>query len=74
MQTFRILHFRDFVLEKTDALEGVDLLEAIDIASAARAPDVTVEIWSEKGRVGTVEPSPAQHHARVGPRSVRTHV
>lgn len=72
MQTFRILHFRDFVLEKTQALEGIDLLEAIEKASAARAPEVTVEIWSDKGRVGTVEPPPAQLQAGIAPWS-RSH-
>ena len=57
METFRILYFRENVLERAEEVEVRDILEAIDKACDKPA-DCTAEVWSEKGRVGIVGPAP----------------
>ena len=58
MQSFRILYFRQNVIEHSEELELRDVLEAID--QAARKPsDMHAEIWSSAGRVGVVPPAPS---------------
>ena len=57
MQPFRILYFRQSILNRSETSDG-DLLEVIEQATDNRA-DETAEIWSEElGRVGVVEPLP----------------
>lgn len=57
MQKFRVLYLRHNKLEHSESLTGLDLLEVIEKASK-RVPDLSAEIWSERGRVGIVEPLP----------------
>ena len=57
MQDFRILYFRDSVLEKAEEVRARDLLEVVKHA-AGQPPEVRVEVWSDKGRVGVILPSP----------------
>ena len=57
METFRILYFRESVLEHAEEVEVRDVLEAIDKA-CGKPTDFTAEVWSEKGRVGIVGPAP----------------
>ena len=59
MQIFRILYFRNSVLEHAEELEVRDVLDAIERASA-KAPDIRAEVWSEEKRVGEIGVSPAQ--------------
>ena len=58
MQTFRILYFRDSILEHAEEVRLRDMLEAIDKASQ-KAPDLRAEVWSEEKRVGEVNAVPA---------------
>ena len=58
MQVFRILYFRDSVLECAEELEVRDVLDAIEKASA-KAPELRAEVWSEEKRVGEIGISPA---------------
>ena len=51
MQKFRVLYLRHNKLEHSESLTGLDLLEVIEKASK-RVPDLSAEIWSERGRVG----------------------
>ena len=55
MQKFRVLYLRHNKLEHSESLTGLDLLEVIEKASK-RVPDLSAEIWSERGKVGIVEP------------------
>ena len=57
METFRILYFRESVLERAEEVEVRDVLEAIDKACDKPA-EFTAEVWSENGRVGIVGPAP----------------
>ena len=57
MQVFRVLYFRDSVLEHAEELEVRDVLDAIEKASA-KAPDLRAEVWSEEKRVGEIGISP----------------
>lgn len=57
MQSFRILYFRQSTLAHTEEVQVRDMLEAIEAASR-KPPDMRAEVWSEKGRVGVVDPSP----------------
>jgi hypothetical protein len=58
VETFRILYFRESVLEHSEEVEVRDVLEAIDKASA-KAPELSVEVWSDQGRVGMIGPAPS---------------
>lgn len=60
MPLFRIYYFRDNVLEHGDEVELCSVLEAIEKAADAD-PAMRAEIWSAKGRVGIVGPSPVRH-------------
>jgi hypothetical protein len=57
MQTYRLLYLRDARLEDIREVQARDLVEAIGKA-AGQPPDVRVEVWSDKGRVGVVRTSP----------------
>jgi hypothetical protein len=59
MEKFQIRYFRGDELEKVETVEAPDLLEVIDRASPAEH-EVTAEIWSRIGKVGTVGPLPEQ--------------
>ena len=58
MQVFRILYFRDSVLERAEELEVRDVLDAIEKASC-KAPELRAEVWSEEKRVGEIGISPS---------------
>ena len=60
MPKFRILYLRNSVLEQAESVEAPDILSVIERASG-RPSDVIVEIWSDKGRVGVIGPSPVSH-------------
>ena len=55
MQTFRLLYFRENVLEIAEEVRVRDLLEAIEKA-AGQPPDARVELWYR--RVAIIGPSP----------------
>ena len=57
MQTFRLLYFRESILERAQEVHVRDVLEAIELA-AGQPSDIRIEIWSDKGRVGIIGPSP----------------
>jgi hypothetical protein len=57
METFRLLYLRESILLQAQEVQGRDVLEALELA-AGQPPDVRVEVWSEKGRVGIIRPSP----------------
>ena len=59
MQTFQILYLRQNVLEQSETVEVDDILEAIDHA-LARTPQLTAEIWTEKGKVAVLGASLAK--------------
>ena len=61
MPTFRIFYFRHNVLDEAEEVEVRDVLGAIEKA-AGKPPDVRAEIWSDKGRVGIIGPSPTAAH------------
>lgn len=53
MQTFRILYFRESMLEHAEEVRVRDVLEAIEKA-AGKPGHLRAEIWSSKGRVGEI--------------------
>ena len=56
MQSFRILYFRESVLEASQEVVARDVLEAIE--NASRKPQhLRAEIWSDQRRVGEVPAS-----------------
>ncbi|MCL6678631.1 hypothetical protein LZ519_04770 [Sphingomonas sp. RG327] len=57
MQTYRLLYFRDALLEDAQEVKARDVLDAVKKA-AGQPPDVRIEVWSDKGRVGIVRTSP----------------
>ena len=65
MPRFRILYFRDNVLDRAEEVEVTDVLEAIERASHKPA-EVTSEIWSDRGKAGVVACAPDH---LVGPPS-----
>lgn len=65
MPAFRILYLHDSVLEHVETVHARDILEAIESASVSGRPDCTAEIWSEKGKVGIIGPSPLSSPAGV---------
>ena len=66
MRRFRLLYFRDSLLEGSEDLYAQDVLEAIEKASGQPA-DVKVEIWSEHGRAAVIAASPAIGRAQLRP-------
>jgi hypothetical protein len=54
-RVYRILYFRSSVLEDWELLKTTNLMEALQTASA-RAPDLTVELWSERKKVAVFRP------------------
>lgn len=60
MQRFRILYFRESVMDHADEVEARDILEAIEKASG-KPPHLRAEIWSERGRVAEIGTSPLAH-------------
>ena len=59
MKTFRLLYFRESVLLHAQEVQGRDVVDAVGMA-AGQPPEVRVEVWSEKGRVGIIGPSPSR--------------
>ena len=55
MEKFQIRTFRGAELEKIETVEAPDLLDVIDRASPPE-PQLTTEIWSRIGKVGTIGP------------------
>ncbi len=55
MMAYRLLFFRSSVLEDWELLEADDLMHALQTASA-RAPDLTVELWSERKKIAVFRP------------------
>ena len=60
VQTFRLIYFRDNVLQYAELVHVRDVLEAIEKASG-KPPELRVEVWSERGRVGLLGVSPTAH-------------
>ena len=59
MIAYRLLYFRSSVLEDWELLQVDSLMEALQTASA-RAPDLTVELWSQRKKVAIFRP--VRHH------------
>lgn len=59
MISYRLLYFRSSVLEDWELLEADNLMDALQAASA-RAPDLTVELWSNRKKVAIFRP--VSHH------------
>jgi hypothetical protein len=57
MQTYRILYFRESVLDHSEEVRVRDVLEAIEKA-AGKPPYLRAEVWSERGRVGEIGSAP----------------
>lgn len=57
MGTFRILYFRESVLERSEEIEVRDVLEAIDRATG-KPTHLRAEVWSDRGRVAEVGTAP----------------
>jgi hypothetical protein len=55
MIEYRLLYFRSSVLEDWELLESETLLDALQAASA-RAPDLTVELWTARKKVAIFRP------------------
>lgn len=66
MQSFRILFFRESVLDHAEEVRVRDVLEAIERASD-KAPELRAEVWSHNGRVGEVPHPlpPRESHRRL---------
>jgi hypothetical protein len=56
MQTFRLLYFRESLLENAKEVRVRDVVEAVERASG-QLPDVRVEVWSEHRRVAIIGPA-----------------
>ncbi len=54
-QAYRILYFRSSVLEDWELLQADDLMAALQTASA-KAPDLTVELWSDRKKIAVFRP------------------
>ncbi len=59
MERFRILYFRESVLEHDEEVRVRDALEAIEQASS-KPPHLRAEVWSERGRVAEIATSPSR--------------
>lgn len=55
MQNFRILYFRNNVLDHAEEVQVRDVLDAIEMASTKPAA-LRAEVWSEEKRVGEIDP------------------
>jgi hypothetical protein len=53
VQRFRLLYFRESVLEAAEEIEARDVLEAIERA-LGKPPHIRVEVWSDKGRAAEI--------------------
>ena len=56
MQTFRILYFRECVLDHAEEIRVRDVLEAIEEA-ARKEPRLRAEVWTGEARVAEVPAS-----------------
>jgi hypothetical protein len=56
MQTFRLLYFRESLLQNAEEVRVRNVVEAVEKA-AGQPPEIRVEVWSERGRVGIIGPS-----------------
>jgi hypothetical protein len=57
MQTYRLLYFRESVLEDAEEVRARDVVEALGRA-AGRPAEIRVEVWSNHRRVGIIRRSP----------------
>lgn len=57
MELFRILYFKDSVLQEAHEVRVRDVLDAIEHASA-KPPHIRAEVWTEDRRVAEVGTSP----------------
>lgn len=58
METFRILYFRESVLEHTEEVRVRDMLEAIEKATVGKPPQIRAEVWSTRGRLAEIGVAP----------------
>ena len=56
MPTFRLLYFKESMLKNAEEVRARNILEAVQKA-AGQPPDIRVEVWSDRGRVGIIRPS-----------------
>ena len=56
MQKFRILYFRESLLEDAEEVRARDVLEVIGKV-AGQPPEIRVEVWADRRRVGVISPS-----------------
>ena len=63
MAAFRVFYFRHSVLDHAEEVEARDLLAAVGKLSGTPS-DLSIEIWSDKGKVGIVGPTrgAGKHH------------
>jgi hypothetical protein len=63
MAAFRVFYFRHSVLDHAEEVEARDLLAAVGKLSGTPS-DLSIEIWSDKGKVGIVGPTRGarKHH------------
>ena len=66
MRTFRLLYFRNWLLERAAEVRAPDVVGAVEKASGQPA-DVRVEVWSPEGRGAVISPSPAMGPAPLRP-------
>ncbi len=59
MKAYRLLYFRESLLERAREVQAGDVLEAVEKA-AGQPPDVRVEVWSKDRRVGIIRPARAK--------------
>ena len=57
MQRFRILYFRESVLDHAEEIHARDVLDAIEKATS-KPPHLRSEVWSDERRVGEVGMAP----------------
>jgi hypothetical protein len=53
METFRLLFFRGSLLERAEEVRADNVVEAIQGVFGS-PPEISVEVWSEKGRIGII--------------------
>lgn len=53
METFRLLFLRGSLLERAEEVRATNVVEAVS-GVFGKPPEMCVEVWSEKGRVGII--------------------
>lgn len=56
MTTFRLLYFRDSLLQGAEEIRARDVVAAVE-KIAAQPADVRIEVWSATGRVAVIGPA-----------------